>query len=89
MLSQVTLEVDSIDADADGYEPIWKDGDRVGYITSGEYGHIVERSLAMALIEPELAVPGTELSTHIVGVEYPARVINSSPYDPTGSAMRL
>jgi len=88
-LRQVTLEIDTVDADADGYEPVWGDGERVGYITSGEYGHVVEKSLAMALIAPELALPGTELSTHIVGVEYPARVIEPSPYDPSGSAMRL
>ena len=55
---------------------------------SGEYGHVVDKSLAMALVQPEIAEPGTELSTHIVGVEYPARVIEPSPHDPTGSAMR-
>lgn len=87
-MRQVTIEVETVDADADGYEPIWKDGNRVGYITSGEYGHTVQKSLAMALVEPGLSTPGTELSTHIVGVEYPARVIEPSPYDPTGSAMR-
>ena len=87
-LRQVTLEVDTVDADADGYEPVWKGSERVGYITSGEYGHIVGKSLAMALVDPELASPGTELSTHIVGVEFPARVIEPSPYDPSGSAMR-
>ena len=86
---QVTLEVDSVDADADGYEPMWKEGERIGYITSGEYGHAVHKSLAMALVQPEMASPGTELSTHIVGVEYPARVIEPSPYDPSGSAMRV
>lgn len=87
-LRQVTLEVDSVDADADGYEPVWRDGERVGYITSGEYGHTVGSSLAMALLPEELTVPGTELSTHIVGAEYPARVLSPSPYDPAGSAMR-
>jgi dimethylglycine dehydrogenase len=87
-MKQVTLEVDSVDADADGYEPIWQDGERVGYITSGEYGHAVGKSLAMALLPPELSIPGTELSTHIVGIEYPARVIDASPYDPSGSVMR-
>lgn len=87
-LVQATLEVGSVDADAAGYEPVWKDGERVGYVTSGEYGHVVDKSLAMALLPPELADPGTELSTHVVGVEYPARVIEPSPYDPAGSAMR-
>ncbi|MEM7238613.1 MAG: glycine cleavage T C-terminal barrel domain-containing protein, partial [Pseudomonadota bacterium] len=84
-----TLEVDANGADASGYEPIWSEGARVGYVTSGGYGHSVGKSLAMAMIQPELTEPGTELSTHIVGVEKPTRVIDPSPYDPAGKAMRL
>ena len=30
----VTLEADSNDSDASGFEPIWKNGKRVGFITS-------------------------------------------------------
>jgi dimethylglycine dehydrogenase len=60
----------------------------VGFITSGDYGHTVGKSLAMALVEQAHATNGTELTTHIVGVERPARVIAPSPYDPTGTAMR-
>ncbi len=83
-----TLEVDAVDADASGYEPIWHDGRRVGFVTSGGYGHSLGKSLAMAMIEPGLAAPGSELTTHIVGIERPARVIANSPYDPQGKAMR-
>ncbi|MBF9033690.1 FAD-dependent oxidoreductase [Rhodobacterales bacterium HKCCE2091] len=85
---QVTLEIDASDADAGGYEPIWQDGARVGYVTSGGYGHTLDRSLAMALVKPEVMAPGTELSVHVVGEERPARVIAASPYDPEGKAMR-
>ncbi len=84
-----TLEIDADDADASGFEPIWKDGSRIGFITSGGYGHVVQKSLAMALIEPGFAVAGTALTTHIVGVERGARVIEASPYDPKGAVMRL
>ena len=84
----VTIEVDAQDSDASGYEPIWHDGRRVGFVTSGGYGHTLGTSLAMALIEPGLAEPGTALTSHIVGVERPARVIAPSPYDPEGKAMR-
>jgi dimethylglycine dehydrogenase len=84
----VTLEIDATDADGSEYEPVWADGRRVGYVTSGEYGHIVGKSLAMALIDREHCEVGTELTTHVVGVERPATVIEVSPYDPTGSAMR-
>ena len=84
----VTLEIDSKDADASGYEPIWNDGKRVGYVTSGGYGHTVGKSLAMALVYSDLTQPGTALSVHIVGVECGAKVIEASPYDPSGQNMR-
>jgi dimethylglycine dehydrogenase len=84
----VTLEIDADDADASGYEPIWSDGQKVGFVTSGGYGHTIGKSLAMGLINTELAKPGTELSVHIVGVEISAKIIADSPYDPDGKAMR-
>ena len=87
-LRLVTLEVDADDAEASGYEPVWRGRQRVGYVTSGGYGHTLGKSLAMALVEPELTRPGTELSCHIVGRERPARVIAPSPYDPQGKRMR-
>ena len=42
----------------------------------------VGKSLAMALVAPEAAEVGSELSVHIVGAERKARVIAPSPYDP-------
>ena len=84
----VTLKVDSSDADASGYEPVWKDGKRVGFVTSGGYGHTVGKSLAMAMVDRDAAAEGTDLTVHIVGQERPAKVIAPSPYDPSGQAMR-
>ncbi|MCZ7675538.1 MAG: FAD-dependent oxidoreductase [Roseovarius sp.] len=84
----VTLEIDAEDADASGYEPVWQDGRRIGFVTSGGYGHTIGKSLAMAMIDRDAAAEGTELSTHVVGVERPARVIAPSPYDPKGRVMR-
>ncbi|MCE8555982.1 FAD-dependent oxidoreductase [Ruegeria pomeroyi] len=85
---QVTLEIDATDADASGYEPVWSGGDKVGFVTSGGYGHYIGKSLAMALVNRDKAAPGTELTVHVVGAERPARVIAPSPYDPDGKAMR-
>src|SRR5271166_3202297 len=84
----VTLEIGAVDADASGYEPVWREGRRVGFVTSGGYGHTIGKSLAMALVAPEAAAIGTELAVHIVGAERKARVIPTSPYDPAGKAMR-
>ncbi|MBY6162098.1 FAD-dependent oxidoreductase [Mameliella alba] len=84
----VTLEVEAADADASGYEPVWKDGEKVGFITSGGYGHTMGKSYALAMLNADACAEGTDLSVHVVGVERPARVIAASPYDPQGNAMR-
>ena len=84
----VTLEVNADDADASGFEPVWQDGKRVGFVTSGGYGHTLGKSLAMAMVDRDCASEGTALTTHIVGVERAAKVIAPSPYDPEGKGMR-
>ena len=85
----VTLAVDTRDADASGFEPVWHGDRKVGFVTSGGYGHFVGKSLAMALVEPEFAETGTELSVHVVAEQFPARVIANSPHDPSGGLMRM
>jgi len=84
----VTLEIDAVDADASGYEPVWAEGLRVGFVTSGGYGHTVGKSLALAMIDHAHCAVGTNLQVHIVGMMRGAKVISPSPYDPTGKAMR-
>ena len=84
----VTLEIDAADADASGFEPVWQNGKRVGFVTSGGYGHTTGKSLAMAMLDRAATTEGTQLTVHIVGAERPAKVIAPSPYDPSGKAMR-
>jgi len=72
-----------------GYEPVWvSDDQRVGMTTSGGYGYSLDKSLAMALVAPAYAKPGTELTTHLVGVKKTCRVIEPSPWNPSGERMR-
>ena len=49
-LRLLTFTVDARDADAFGDEPIWHDGEVIGWVTSGGYGHSVERSLALGYV---------------------------------------
>ncbi|NNE50767.1 MAG: GcvT family protein [Sulfitobacter sp.] len=84
----VTLEIGAEDADATGYEPVWAGEEKVGFVTSGGYGHTLGKSLAMALVDRDRAGEGTELTVHVVGQPRAARVIPASPYDPEGKAMR-
>ena len=84
----VTLEVDAGDADCWGYEPVWHGDQRIGYVTSGGYGHAVKKSLALALVARELSTIGTDLSVHVVGQRRRATIITGSPYDRDGQILR-
>jgi dimethylglycine dehydrogenase len=85
----VTLELTGVkDFDARGSEPVFKDGAAVGRTTSGGYGWRTQKSLALAMVKPELATPGTELVVRVLGEDFAARVIADSPYDPENAALR-
>jgi dimethylglycine dehydrogenase len=84
-----TLEVhDVTDADARGSEPIYLGDDLVGRATSGGYGWRVGKSLALAMLRPELTAPGTELEIVILGERHRATVIADSPFDPENLALK-
>ena len=85
----VTLEVhDAADADALGNNPLFVDGELVGRATGGNYGFRVEKSLALAMVKPELAGIGTEVEMDILGTMHRATVIPESPYDPENEKLR-
>ena len=85
----VTMEVhDVTDADARGSEPIYQNDDIVGRVTSGGYGWRVGKSLALAMVRPDLAVVGAELEIAILGVRHNATIIADSPFDPDNQALR-
>ncbi|MDQ6695884.1 MAG: hypothetical protein M3Z46_00310, partial [Actinomycetota bacterium] len=80
---------DSIDAEARTFDPIWSGARRVGFVTSGGYGHSVGTSLALGYVEHTCAQVGTELVVHVVGQRTSARVIADSPHDPAGDRPRV
>ncbi|MPV85309.1 GcvT family protein [Ostreibacterium oceani] len=85
----VTLEIHGVkDADARGSEAVYKAGQVVGRITSGGYGFRVEKSLALAMLPPELTKVGTEVKVRILGEDYSATVIPASPYDKENEKLR-
>ena len=87
--SFVTLEVQGVeDADALGGNPIFKEGKLVGRATSGGYGFRVKKSLALAMVAPELATSGTALEIEILGQRLSAIVIDESPFDPANEKLR-
>ena len=84
----VTLEIDADDDDASGYEPVWQGDRRVGFVTSGGFGHYTGKSLAMALMDRDAASNDKLLDVHVVGKRLAARIVENPPWDPTGGRMR-
>jgi dimethylglycine dehydrogenase len=82
------LEVAADNADCGGFEPVWLGDKVVGITTSGGFGHRLQRSFAMALIDRAHTKTGTKLSAHVMGELRAVQVIEMSPYDPSGRRMR-
>jgi dimethylglycine dehydrogenase len=85
----VTLEVHGVDdADALGNNALLKDGEIIGRATGGGFGFRINKSLALGMVKPELAKPGTALEIEILGKVYPAAVVPDSPFDPKNERLR-
>ena len=78
----VYLEVDAVDADARGNEPVYYKNQIIGVVTSGSYGFRVKKSLAFAYVKSDLATVGTELDIEIQGKKRRATILTSPIYDP-------
>jgi dimethylglycine dehydrogenase len=86
----VTLEVHGAkDADPLGNEPLF-DAKRkmIGRATSGFYGHVLKKSLAIGYVRPEFAGVGTKIAIEILGERREATVLVDSPYDPENKELR-
>ena len=84
----VALEIDSKDADAWGYEPIWCDHEYAGFVTSGTYGHTVGKSLALGYVKSQFLDAPNNYSVHVVDERRPAKLLSEPPYDPKALKMR-
>jgi dimethylglycine dehydrogenase len=84
----VTLVIDDDGVDAIGDEPVFHEGTAVGWITSGGYGHRVEKSLALAYLPAGLARAQNGIEVDILGERRAARILPKPIYDPDGRKMR-
>ncbi len=89
-LRRVSFVVDATDADVLGDEPIWHGGEVIGWVTSGGYGHRVNRSLAQGYVPVALAADasGRAFEIEILGERRPATILSEPPFDPEGARMR-
>lgn len=87
----VLLALDALDtnrsgADATGGEPIFKDGQGIGRVTSGAYGHSVGMSLALGYVKG--AGPGDAVDVMVLGRPHKAVILHEPPFDPMGKRLR-
>ena len=78
----VLLTVEADDADPLPNSPVWSGDELVGIVTSGGYGHRVEKSIAFAYLKAGVAEAGVELMVTILGNVRAARLLQDFPYDP-------
>ena len=83
-----TFVLEAKDADAIGDEPIWRDGEVVGWVTSGGFAHGSGVSVAMGYVRAELADKDTGWEIELLGERLPARVQLTALFDHNGERMR-
>ena len=85
-LRSFTLEAK--DADVIGDEPIWHDGQVVGWVTSGGYAHGAEQSVALGYVPVDLAESDGDWQIELLGKMLPASLQRQPLFDANGSRMR-
>ena len=84
----VYLDVDAVDFDVAGGEPVFAVGEPVGVTTSGGYGHHTGRSLAFAFVGAGHEAPGTVLEVALLGERRSATVMAAPVWDPANTRLR-
>jgi len=80
--------VEADDADVQGYEPIWLDGEVVGFCTSGGYSHHARCSVAQGFLPAERIKDGLEVKIEILGKMRSAHMVTQPLFDADGARMR-
>ena len=82
------LVLDDSNVTVMGSEPVYHDGEAVGYVTSAAYGYSVRKSIAYAWLPPELAEFGTTLDIEYFEERQAAAVTEEPLFDPAMERMR-
>jgi dimethylglycine dehydrogenase len=84
----VPLLLDAEEEDAPYLATVWSGEERVGLVTSGGYGHRIDRSIALATICTDWCHAGTEVEVEIFGRRIAAVVAEEPLYDPTNERLK-
>ena len=64
-----------------GWESVLHKDRLLGYVTSGEFGHCVNKSIFLAYLPIEYCEPGTKLEVEVLGERHSATVADTPIYD--------
>ena len=85
----VYLDVETVDADCMGGEPLLVNDRVVGVTSSGAYGHRTGRSLALAYVKPDLSEVGQKIEIELLEDRCVAMVLENEPvFDPSNVRLR-
>ena len=84
----VAFVVDAIDADVVADEPIYVNGQLVGFVTSGGYAHGSQCSVALGMIPTELVQEGLKAEIEILGQRCAATLVTQPLFDADNARMR-
>ena len=82
------LTVQANGYDAPYMSSVWKGDEIVGETTSGAYGHRADASIALAMLRPDMAEPGTRLEVEIFGERHGAEVHDGAHWDAGNERLR-
>jgi 4-methylaminobutanoate oxidase (formaldehyde-forming) len=75
-------------------EPIWRDGKRVGYLSSGMFGHTLGSAVGLGFVQgdggdctPDYVLSGT-YEIEVARERFPARAFLKPAYDPTNARIK-
>ncbi|MHA1547379.1 MAG: aminomethyltransferase family protein, partial [Alphaproteobacteria bacterium] len=84
----VPLLLDATDNAAPYLATVWQGTDRIGLVTSGGYGHRIDRSIALATLRTDQCEAGTKVEVEIFGQRVAAIVAEEPLYDPTNERLK-
>lgn len=82
------LTLDDPGALAMGKEPILKDGRKIGYVTSANYGYSIGQFIVYGYLPKEFAAVGTQVDVEYFGVRQSATVRKEPLFDPSSERMK-
>ena len=72
-----------------GKEPILKNGQTLGYVTSANHGYSIGKFIVYGYLPVEYATAGTKVEIEYFGKRLSATVANEPLFDPQGDRLRV